>query len=94
MSIPPKDYTNTESSALDVNMNNGERTVRECDEISSADDVPQIKGHKKLERLSKQGPKPVIGPKPVLGLKGEAQRYISFVCIQSIVCFQMLIAQE
>ncbi|RUS85983.1 hypothetical protein EGW08_006253 [Elysia chlorotica] len=70
-SIPPKDYTNTESSALDVNMNNGEGTARDSGDVSPPEDVPQVKGHKKLERLSKQGPKPIIGPKPVLGQKGK-----------------------
>ncbi|GFR63150.1 hypothetical protein ElyMa_001888600 [Elysia marginata] len=72
LNIPPKDYTSTQSSALDVNMNNGERTVADPEDAAPTSAASQVKGHKKLERLSKQqGPKPSIGPKPVLGPKGE-----------------------
>lgn len=71
MNVPPKDYTSTQSSALDVNMNNGERTEEDAQDDAPTPADPPVKSHKKLERLSNQGPKPSIGPKPVLGFKGK-----------------------
>ncbi|GFO49105.1 hypothetical protein PoB_007561000 [Plakobranchus ocellatus] len=70
MGIPPKDYSEADTSALDVNMNNGESTASPADTGATTQAQPQVKGHKKLERLSKQGPKPIPAPKPtILGLK-------------------------